>query len=301
MSLTSYRLGATCFCSRTSIAFAPTENSLSSLSKLHKSGSHTKLGKLNFSSHSRQTAASFPSWPAQSQVTPQLPIAQQRPCIHGSRSCRSTSSVTGIRSLTAIARASEGRRGNSTCKLSTTGPFLGPAGACARSSTFSLDNRGLAQPNRGSPTIATLAIPRNKIHQRAASIAAHLRHNTPKLPAPPSIASFSTSSKDQLPSPSQSLDQVDIMAYTTRKVAAPNTLEHRIYIEKDGVPVSPFHDIPLYANSEKTILNMVVEVPRWTNAKMEVSCLPSSTCRSIAIVNCQLCSSPSTILKNMFG
>ncbi|KAJ0107835.1 hypothetical protein N8I77_003901 [Diaporthe amygdali] len=60
-------------------------------------------------------------------------------------------------------------------------------------------------------------------------------------------------------------------SYTTRKVAAPYTLEHRVYIEKDGVPVSPFHDIPLFANQEKTILNMVVEIPRWTNAKLEIS------------------------------
>lgn len=60
--------------------------------------------------------------------------------------------------------------------------------------------------------------------------------------------------------------------YGLRKVAAPHTLEHRVYIEKDGVPVSPFHDIPLFANAEKTILNMVVEIPRWTNAKLEVGC-----------------------------
>ncbi|KAJ4394687.1 Inorganic pyrophosphatase [Gnomoniopsis smithogilvyi] len=59
--------------------------------------------------------------------------------------------------------------------------------------------------------------------------------------------------------------------YTTRKVAAPHTLEHRVYIEKDGVPVSAFHDIPLYANAEQTILNMIVEIPRWTNAKLEIS------------------------------
>lgn len=62
------------------------------------------------------------------------------------------------------------------------------------------------------------------------------------------------------------------MSYTTRKVAAPYTLEHRVYIEKDGLPLSPFHDIPLFANAEKTILNMIVEIPRWTNAKLEVSC-----------------------------
>lgn len=40
-----------------------------------------------------------------------------------------------------------------------------------------------------------------------------------------------------------------------------------------GNAISPLHDIPLYANDEKTIYNMVVEVPRWTNAKMEVSLL----------------------------
>jgi hypothetical protein len=59
--------------------------------------------------------------------------------------------------------------------------------------------------------------------------------------------------------------------YRVRKVGQPYTLEHRIYIEKDGVPISPFHDIPLYANEAQTILNMVVEIPRWTNGKLEVS------------------------------
>lgn len=58
--------------------------------------------------------------------------------------------------------------------------------------------------------------------------------------------------------------------YTVRTVAAPHTLEHRIYLEKDGKPVSPFHDIPLFANEQQTILNMVVEIPRWSNAKQEV-------------------------------
>ena len=58
--------------------------------------------------------------------------------------------------------------------------------------------------------------------------------------------------------------------YAVRKNGAANTLEYRIFIEKDGVPVSPFHDIPLYANEQQTVLNMIVEIPRWTNAKMEV-------------------------------
>lgn len=31
------------------------------------------------------------------------------------------------------------------------------------------------------------------------------------------------------------------------------------------------HDVPLHANDEKTEFNMVVEIPRWTNAKIEIN------------------------------
>jgi inorganic pyrophosphatase len=61
------------------------------------------------------------------------------------------------------------------------------------------------------------------------------------------------------------------MSYQNRIIGALNSLEYRNYFEKDGVVVSPFHDIPLYANAEKTILNMVVEIPRWSQAKLEIS------------------------------
>lgn len=43
-----------------------------------------------------------------------------------------------------------------------------------------------------------------------------------------------------------------------------------VFAEDSNGPISPFHDIPLYADPAKKIYNMVVEVPRWTNAKMEV-------------------------------
>ncbi|KAG0308310.1 Inorganic pyrophosphatase [Dissophora globulifera] len=59
--------------------------------------------------------------------------------------------------------------------------------------------------------------------------------------------------------------------YSTRVVGAPNTLEHRVYIEKHGKPISAFHDIPLYADKSKNIYNMIVEIPRWSNAKLEIS------------------------------
>ncbi|KAK6349908.1 Inorganic pyrophosphatase [Orbilia brochopaga] len=59
--------------------------------------------------------------------------------------------------------------------------------------------------------------------------------------------------------------------FNVRKIGAPNTLEHRVYLEMDGTVISPFHDIPLYANEQGTVLNMIVEIPRWTNAKLEIS------------------------------
>ena len=59
--------------------------------------------------------------------------------------------------------------------------------------------------------------------------------------------------------------------FGARQIAPKHTLDYRCYTEQNGTPVSPFHDIPLYANEQQTILNMVVEIPRWTNAKLEVS------------------------------
>ena len=44
-----------------------------------------------------------------------------------------------------------------------------------------------------------------------------------------------------------------------------------MFVEQNGTVVSPWHDIPLFADQNNGILNMVVEIPRWTNAKMEIS------------------------------
>jgi inorganic pyrophosphatase len=47
--------------------------------------------------------------------------------------------------------------------------------------------------------------------------------------------------------------------------------DFRYYFQRDGFgPVNPLHDIPLYADKDKKILNMVCEIPRWTNAKLEL-------------------------------
>lgn len=59
--------------------------------------------------------------------------------------------------------------------------------------------------------------------------------------------------------------------YELSTVGKQYTADHRVYVEHNGQIVSPFHDIPLYANKEKTIVNMVVEIPRWSNAKFEIA------------------------------
>lgn len=62
------------------------------------------------------------------------------------------------------------------------------------------------------------------------------------------------------------------MAYSIEERGALNTLSYRAFFKSaDGKYVSPFHDIPIWANEERTVVNMVVEVPRWTNAKLEIS------------------------------
>ncbi|XP_029464902.1 inorganic pyrophosphatase isoform X2 [Rhinatrema bivittatum] len=62
------------------------------------------------------------------------------------------------------------------------------------------------------------------------------------------------------------------MGFSTEERANLNTLEYRLFFKNSkGQYISPFHDIPLYADEEKNVFNMVVEVPRWTNAKMEIN------------------------------
>jgi inorganic pyrophosphatase len=43
-------------------------------------------------------------------------------------------------------------------------------------------------------------------------------------------------------------------------------------LEKDGCPASFWHDVPLYPDeSNKQIINFIVEIPRWTNGKIELA------------------------------
>jgi len=51
---------------------------------------------------------------------------------------------------------------------------------------------------------------------------------------------------------------------------APNSLEYQMYYDYNGVPVSSWHDIPLFVETTNLTFNMIVEIPKWTNNKMEV-------------------------------
>lgn len=60
--------------------------------------------------------------------------------------------------------------------------------------------------------------------------------------------------------------------FTTEVRGAENTLEYRLFYKNaSGDIISPFHDIPCYVEGMDKVYNMVVEVPRWTNAKMEIA------------------------------
>ncbi|XP_074855595.1 inorganic pyrophosphatase [Carettochelys insculpta] len=61
-------------------------------------------------------------------------------------------------------------------------------------------------------------------------------------------------------------------SYSVEERGVPNSLEYRLFFKNDKEQyISPFHDIPMYPDDSKNVFNMIVEVPRWTNAKMEIA------------------------------
>jgi inorganic pyrophosphatase len=124
--------------------------------------------------------------------------------------------------------------------------------------------RPLATATTSSPTLAP---PTNRTSPPSRPPPSHLDPS-----ARVSLVARHFSSTTSVPSTSPTMSYSKTPSpYTVRKIGQPFTLDHRVFIEKDGVPLSPFHDIPLYANEQQTVLNMVVEIPRWTNAKLEIS------------------------------
>ncbi|CAH0763720.1 unnamed protein product [Diatraea saccharalis] len=59
--------------------------------------------------------------------------------------------------------------------------------------------------------------------------------------------------------------------YIAEERGSPYAPDYRVFFKDESGPISPLHDIPLWVDRTQRIVNMVVEVPRWSNAKMEIS------------------------------
>ncbi|CAJ0564089.1 unnamed protein product, partial [Mesorhabditis spiculigera] len=59
--------------------------------------------------------------------------------------------------------------------------------------------------------------------------------------------------------------------YMVEERGSPYTLDYRLYFKGPQGYISPWHDIPLFADEPSKTYNMIVEIPRWSNAKMEIS------------------------------
>lgn len=63
----------------------------------------------------------------------------------------------------------------------------------------------------------------------------------------------------------------DSAQYTVEERGSINTLDYRIFFKGPQGYISPWHDIPLFADEANKVYNMIVEIPRWSNAKMEIA------------------------------
>jgi inorganic pyrophosphatase len=62
----------------------------------------------------------------------------------------------------------------------------------------------------------------------------------------------------------------NVSDYEVKEIGSKYSVDFKSYATKDGKILSYFHDIPLDLNAETKEVNMVVEIPRWTNAKFEI-------------------------------
>ncbi|KAI9925146.1 hypothetical protein MW887_006066 [Aspergillus wentii] len=58
--------------------------------------------------------------------------------------------------------------------------------------------------------------------------------------------------------------------YKAYQTGTPNTKDFRTYLSRDNELCSPWHDVPLFVDDKRQVVNAVIEVPRWSNVKMEI-------------------------------
>jgi len=59
--------------------------------------------------------------------------------------------------------------------------------------------------------------------------------------------------------------------YSVEERGSLYSLDYRLYFKGPDGYISPWHDVPLWADEARKVFNMIVEIPRWTNAKMEMA------------------------------
>ncbi|CAJ0570110.1 unnamed protein product, partial [Mesorhabditis spiculigera] len=59
--------------------------------------------------------------------------------------------------------------------------------------------------------------------------------------------------------------------YSVEERGSIYSLDYRLFFKGPNGYISPWHDIPLFADEAARTYNMIVEIPRWTNAKMEIA------------------------------
>jgi len=61
--------------------------------------------------------------------------------------------------------------------------------------------------------------------------------------------------------------------YSTIERGQKDSSSYRMYFKDQATNqfISPFHDIPIFNDVSEKILNVVIEIPRWTNAKLEIN------------------------------
>jgi len=82
-----------------------------------------------------------------------------------------------------------------------------------------------------------------------------------------SIRNFAKERKSAAREPQKMVDT----AFSIKTVGQPDTPEFLTYIYRGGNPISCYHDVPMWIDRVKALLNMVVEIPRDTNAKLEIN------------------------------
>ncbi|EYB89441.1 hypothetical protein Y032_0232g3059 [Ancylostoma ceylanicum] len=126
---------------------------------------------------------------------------------------------------------------------------------------------GCAASSAGSKVqLTTAAAGSPDVSSRPAS-SMFRQHRLGSSRAPGSARALST---EQI-KPKQNMSAGDAVKYETIERGSLFGLDYRVFVKgPDGV-LSPWHDVPLYADASKKIFNMIVEIPRWSNAKMEMA------------------------------